>query len=192
LSPIEKNKYDNNIIDWELQRHLLTEFIWPRKFDIRISGQDHEEGHFAPSCVISCKSRDSEEKVILLDKIKKGSFKFTILSFWIWCSGFDYGTRVDNLIHLTILGSTIQISVTESNHLIDQYISCGEDKWNNQNGIVLLYPPRLWRSRCRAFPLQNGTLLHNLHTVTCMLPIVQRQRISFIGDKWKPPSVNHL
>jgi 2-oxoglutarate dehydrogenase E1 component len=22
--------------------------------------------------------------------------------------------------------------------MIDQYISCGEDKWNNQNGIVLL------------------------------------------------------
>jgi 2-oxoglutarate dehydrogenase E1 component len=24
--------------------------------------------------------------------------------------------------------------------MIDQYISCGEDKWNNQNGIVLLLP----------------------------------------------------
>jgi 2-oxoglutarate dehydrogenase E1 component len=24
--------------------------------------------------------------------------------------------------------------------MIDQYISCGEDKWNNQNGIVMLLP----------------------------------------------------
>jgi hypothetical protein len=58
-----------------------------------------------------------------------------------------------------------------------------------QNGIVLLYPPRM-KVKVPSIPSAEWNIgTQRLHTV-CMLPIVQRQRISFIGDKWKPNSVN--
>jgi 2-oxoglutarate dehydrogenase E1 component len=52
---------------------------------------------------------------------------------------FDYGYALANPNTLTIWEAQFEISVMEPK-MIDQYISCGEDKWNNQNGIVLLPP----------------------------------------------------
>jgi 2-oxoglutarate dehydrogenase E1 component len=134
--------FDTNKLDWGMAEHLAYGSLLQEGFDVRISGQDVERGTFSHRHAV-VKVEDSEEEVTLIDRLegKKGNFNIynSLLSEY-GVLGFDYGYALANPNTLTIWEAQFGDFSNGAQVMIDQYISCGEDKWNNQNGIVLLLP----------------------------------------------------
>jgi 2-oxoglutarate dehydrogenase E1 component len=134
--------FETNQLDWAMAEHLAYGSLLREGFDVRISGQDVERGTFSHRHAV-VKVEDSEEEVVLINSLegKKGKFNaFNSLLSEYGVLGFDYGYALTNPNALTIWEAQFGDFSNGAQIMIDQYISCGEDKWNNQNGIVLLLP----------------------------------------------------
>ncbi len=137
-----KAMYDNNQIDWGTAEALAFGSLLQEGFDVRLSGQDVERGTFSHRHAV-VKVEDSEEEVILLNSVQDKKGKFNVFNSFLseyGVLGFDYGYALTNPNALTIWEAQFGDFSNGCQIMIDQYISCGEDKWNNQNGIVMLLP----------------------------------------------------
>nr|WP_314866909.1 2-oxoglutarate dehydrogenase E1 component [uncultured Flavobacterium sp.] len=137
-----KTMYNNNQIDWGTAEALAYGSLLQEGYDIRLSGQDVERGTFSHRHAV-VKVEDSEEEVILLNSVEDKKGKFNVFNSFLseyGVLGFDYGYALTNPNALTIWEAQFGDFSNGCQIMIDQYISCGEDKWNNQNGIVMLLP----------------------------------------------------
>jgi 2-oxoglutarate dehydrogenase E1 component len=185
-----KTMYDNNTIDWGTAEALAYGSLLTEGFDVRISGQDVERGTFSHRHAV-VKVEDSEEEVILLNNIenKKGKFNvFNSLLSEYGVLGFDYGYALANPNALTIWEAQFGDFSNGAQIMLDQYISCGEDKWNNQNGIVLLLPhgyegQGAEHSSARMERYLQLCARHNMYVADCTTPanffhLLRRQMIT--------------
>ena len=134
--------FETNKLDWAMAEHLAYGSLLKEGYDVRISGQDVERGTFSHRHAV-VKVEDSEEEVTLLNNLKDAKGKFHIYNSLLseyGVLGFDYGYALASPKTLTIWEAQFGDFSNGAQIMIDQYISCGEDKWNNQNGIVLLLP----------------------------------------------------
>jgi 2-oxoglutarate dehydrogenase E1 component len=134
--------FETNKLDWAMAEHLAYGSLLKEGYDVRISGQDVERGTFSHRHAV-VKVEDSEEEVVLLNNLEGEIGKFNIFNSLLseyGVLGFDYGYALANPNALTIWEAQFGDFSNGAQIMIDQYISCGEDKWNNQNGIVLLLP----------------------------------------------------
>jgi 2-oxoglutarate dehydrogenase E1 component len=172
-----KVMYDNNTIDWGTAEALAYGSLLTEGFDVRISGQDVERGTFSHRHAV-VKVEDSEEEVVLLNNIegKKGKFNvFNSLLSEYGVLGFDYGYALANPKALTIWEAQFGDFSNGAQIMLDQYISCGEDKWNNQNGIVLLLPhgyegQGAEHSSARMERYLQLCARHNMYVADCTTP----------------------
>jgi 2-oxoglutarate dehydrogenase E1 component len=107
-----------------------------------MSGQDVERGTFSHRHAV-VKTEDTEESVILLNELKeqKGQMRiFNSLLSEYAVLGFEYGYALTNPKTLTIWEAQFGDFSNGAQIVMDQYISAAEDKWNSQNGIVMLLP----------------------------------------------------
>ena len=138
--------FETDKLDWAMAELLAYGSLLTEGYDVRISGQDVERGTFSHRHAV-VKVEDSEEEVILLKNLNPTS-ENQMGKFHIYNSllseygvvGFDYGYALASPKTLTIWEAQFGDFSNGAQIMIDQYISAAEDKWNNQNGLVMLLP----------------------------------------------------
>ena len=134
--------FTNDKLDWAMGELLAYGSLLTEGYSVRISGQDVERGTFSHRHAV-VKVEDSEEEVILLKDLKESKGKFNIFNSFLseyGVVGFDYGYALASPKTLTIWEAQFGDFSNGAQIMIDQYISAAEDKWNNQNGLVMLLP----------------------------------------------------
>jgi 2-oxoglutarate dehydrogenase E1 component len=137
-----KSMFENDKLDWAMGELLAYGSLLTEGYDVRISGQDVERGTFSHRHAV-IKVEESEEEVVLLNMLKDQKGKFNIFNSLLSeyaVVGFDYGYALASPKTLTIWEAQFGDFSNGAQIMIDQYISAAEDKWNNQNGIVMLLP----------------------------------------------------
>lgn len=137
-----KVMFETDKLDWAMAELLAYGSLTTEGYDVRISGQDVERGTFSHRHAV-VKVEDSEEEVILLQHLKNQKGKFNIYNSLLseyGVVGFDYGYALASPKTLTIWEAQFGDFSNGAQIMIDQYISAAEDKWNNQNGLVMLLP----------------------------------------------------
>nr|WP_294934064.1 2-oxoglutarate dehydrogenase E1 component [uncultured Flavobacterium sp.] len=182
--------FETDKLDWAMGEMLAYGSLLTEGYDVRISGQDVERGTFSHRHAV-VKVEDSEEEVILLNHIpnKKGNFSIynSHLSEY-GVLGFDYGYALANPNALTIWEAQFGDFGNGAQIMIDQYISAAEDKWNNQNGIVMLLPHGYENQGAEHSSARMERFLqlcanHNMYVADCTTPanffhLLRRQMVT--------------
>ncbi len=192
-----KTMVETDKLDWAMGEMLAYGSLLTEGYDVRISGQDVERGTFSHRHAV-VKVEDSEEEVILLNHVpnKKGNFSVynSHLSEY-GVLGFEYGYALANPNALTIWEAQFGDFANGAQIMIDQYISAAEDKWNNQNGIVMLLPHGYENQGAEHSSARMERFLqlcahHNMYVADCTTPanffhLLRRQMVT----KFRKPLV---
>ena len=136
-----RRMFENNQLDWATVELLAYASLLNEEHDIRISGQDVERGTFSHRHAI-LKMEESEKILCPLDQISnKARFRIynSLLSEY-GVLGFDYGYSINNPNALTIWEAQFGDFSNGAQIILDQFISCAEDKWKVMSGIVMYLP----------------------------------------------------
>ncbi len=136
-----KKMIDNDQLDWSFGELFAYAVLLDEGFHVRISGQDVERGTFSHRHAI-LKTQDAEKEISPLNLINDNS-KFEIYNSLLseyGVLGFDYGYSITNPNTLTIWEAQFGDFSNGAQIMIDQFISCAEDKWKVQSGLVMLLP----------------------------------------------------
>ena len=134
--------FENDKLDWAMGELLAYGSLLTEGYNVRLSGQDVERGTFSHRHAV-VKVEDSEEEVVLLNRLKEQNGNFQVYNSLLseyGVVGFDYGYALASPRTLTIWEAQFGDFSNGAQIMIDQYISAAEDKWNNQNGLVMLLP----------------------------------------------------
>ncbi|MFK5971827.1 MAG: 2-oxoglutarate dehydrogenase E1 component [Flavobacteriaceae bacterium] len=138
----QKMFFETDALDWAMGELLAYGSLLEEGFDVRMSGQDVERGTFSHRHAVM-KVEESEEEIMLLNRLSKKQGKFEIYNSLLSeyaVVGFDYGYAMASPNTLTIWEAQFGDFSNGAQIMIDQYISAAEDKWKLQNGLVMLLP----------------------------------------------------
>eukprot|EP00095_Tigriopus_kingsejongensis_P004608 maker-scaffold5417_size4659-snap-gene-0.0 protein:Tk04608 transcript:maker-scaffold5417_size4659-snap-gene-0.0-mRNA-1 annotation:"2-oxoglutarate dehydrogenase component" len=134
--------FDEDKLDWAMGEHLAYGSLMMDGYNVRMSGQDVERGTFSHRHAV-VKSENHENEFILHNHIEGVKGKFEIYNSHLseyGVVGFEYGYALAQPQTLTIWEAQFGDFSNGAQIMMDQYISAGEDKWKNQNGLVKLLP----------------------------------------------------
>ncbi|HEY5407263.1 MAG TPA: 2-oxoglutarate dehydrogenase E1 component, partial [Ginsengibacter sp.] len=129
-------------LDWATGELLSYASILRDGRDVRMSGQDVKRGTFSHRHAI-LRDENTDENYNRLSNVaeKQGHFRIynSLLSEYA-VLGFEYGYSMANPNSLVIWEAQFGDFANGAQTIIDQFISCSEQKWRRMNGVVLLLP----------------------------------------------------
>jgi 2-oxoglutarate decarboxylase len=134
--------YESGEIDWALGEALAIGSLVVEGGSVRYAGQDVRRGTFSHRHAALIDYQTGEPFVPL------DSLDGTDGRFWVFDSllseyaalGFEYGYSQANKEALVVWEAQFGDFINGAQIIIDQYIVAAEDKWGQQNGVVLLLP----------------------------------------------------
>ena len=142
LKDREKMAFETDRMDWSMAEIFAFGSLLEEGYNVRISGQDVERGTFSHRHAI-LRDEISSETFNLLNRNPKNKGVMTIYNSSLseyGVLGFDYGYAMAAPNTLTIWEAQFGDFSNGAQIIFDQYISAAEDKWKQQNGIVILLP----------------------------------------------------
>ena len=141
LSDRKKMVEETDNLDWAMGELLAYATLLHEGHNVRLSGQDVERGTFSHRHAI-LKVQQSEEEVCPLNNISdSSSFEaYNSLLSEYGVLGFDYGFSIARPNDLTIWEAQFGDFSNGAQIMLDQFISCAEDKWKVMSGLVMLLP----------------------------------------------------
>jgi 2-oxoglutarate dehydrogenase E1 component len=132
---------ESDKLDWALGEVLAFGTLLMEGHNIRLSGQDCVRGTFSHRHAI-LKTEDAETEYCPLNNLEtEARFRvYNSLLSEYGVMGFDYGYALASPQSLTIWEAQFGDFGNGAQIIIDQFLSSAEDKWNCQNGLVLLLP----------------------------------------------------
>jgi probable 2-oxoglutarate dehydrogenase E1 component DHKTD1 len=172
-------------IDWATAEALAFGSLLSENYSIRLSGQDSGRGTFSHRHVQLTDQVTAESYVPLNNlgpKYPNCGRLFPVNSFLseLAVLGFEYGYSLENPNNLVIWEAQFGDFFNGAQLVIDTFISCGEDKWLRQSGLVMLLPhgfdgagPEHSSARIERFlQLSNDSLIQCDHAIHANMHIV--------------------
>jgi multifunctional 2-oxoglutarate metabolism enzyme len=133
---------DKDAVDWALGEALAFGSLLMEGVTVRLAGQDSRRGTFSQRHSVFIDYR-TEEEYTPLNHLSSNQSRFrafdSLLSEYA-AMGFEYGYSVADGDALVCWEAQFGDFVNGGQIIVDQFIVAGEDKWNQQSGLVLLLP----------------------------------------------------
>ncbi len=182
--------YETDRLDWAMGELLAYGTLMQEGFDVRFTGQDVQRGTFSHRHAV-VKTEDTEEEVTMLNQLQSRNGEMRIFNSHLSeyaVVGYEYGYAMTNPKALTIWEAQFGDFSNGAQIMFDQYISAGEDKWNNQNGLVILLPhgyehQGAEHSSARLERYLQLCANHNMYVANCTTPanhfhLLRRQMVT--------------
>ncbi len=133
---------ERDAVDWPAGEALAFGSLLLEGFTVRLSGQDSRRGTFSQRHAVLI-DHETGEEYQPLSNLGEGQAPFRIFDSLLSefaAMGFEYGYSVPNGDALVCWEAQFGDFVNEAQVIIDQFLVAGEDKWDQENGLVLLLP----------------------------------------------------
>ena len=137
-----KLNHEDGLVEWATAESLAFGSLLLEGHAVRLAGEDVQRGTFSQrhAAVVDY---ETGEPWIPLDELDG-----TDARFWVYDSllseyaalGFEYGYAQNNEHALVLWEAQFGDFINGAQVIIDQYVVAAEDKWNQNNGLVLLLP----------------------------------------------------
>jgi 2-oxoglutarate dehydrogenase E1 component len=133
---------ETGVIDWAMGETLAYASLLNEGYPVRFSGQDVERGTFSHRHAV-LKMEESEEEYVPLLNLGEKQADFNIYNSLLseyGVLGFEYGYAAASPNSLVIWEAQFGDFNNGAQIIIDQFISCAEQKWRLMNGLVMFLP----------------------------------------------------
>jgi len=131
-----------NKVDWATGELMAYGSLLLEGKDVRMSGQDVQRGTFSHRHA-ELRDENTDKSYNRLSRIEGATGKLRIYNSLLseyGVLGFEYGYALANPNALVLWEAQFGDFSNGAQTIIDQFISCAEQKWNRMNGIVMLLP----------------------------------------------------
>jgi 2-oxoglutarate dehydrogenase E1 component len=138
----EKTFREESEVEWALGEAFAIGSLLLEGTPVRLAGEDSRRGTFSQRHAALIDYTNERNWIPLADLPAAG------VNFWVYDSllseyaalGFEYGYAHTNPQALVVWEAQFGDFINGAQIIIDQYLVAAEDKWGQQNGLVLLLP----------------------------------------------------